>query len=185
MRRQRRLSVRFVEELRSILGCGSPDGRVRYREEPDNNGRYAAEQVAELVTRTRCSVMHPIAQAGTFIIDFLLARPFEDENERTAYLVANFLLMRRGYPPVVIYRALFNAAAKYSLRRKQLIDSDKTVSRLGMRMPARVFPSLKTGFFTAVVARAVRWSCKKDLHLILGTSRDDDESAYEIDPPSR
>ena len=113
--------------------------------------------------------MHPIAQAGTFIIDFLLASPFDDENERTAYLVANFLLMGRGDPPGVIYRALFNAAAKYRLRRKQLIDDDKTVSRLGMRMPARVFPSLRSGFFTAVVARAVRWSCKKDLHLVLNT----------------
>ena len=44
---------------------------------------------------------------------------------------------------------------------------DKTVSSLGLRMPARDFPSLRTGFFTAVVARAVRWSFKKDLHLIL------------------
>lgn len=185
VRQQRRLSVRFVEELRSILGCGSPDGRVRYREEPDDNGRYAAEQVAELVARTRCSVMHPIAQAGTFIIDFLLASPFDDENERTAYLVANFLLMRRGYPPVVIYRALFNAAAKYRLRRKQLIDDDKTVSHLGMRMPARVFPSLRGGFFTTVVARAVRWSCKKDLHLVLDALHELDEPAYAIEPQSR
>ena len=75
--------------------------------------------------------------------------------------------MKNGYPPVVIYRALFNAAADYHWRRKQLIASDKKVSRLGLRMPAREFPSLRAGFFTAVVARAVRWSCKKDLYLIL------------------
>ena len=61
------------------------------------------------------------------------------------------------------------SASGYRLRRKQLIADDKTVSRLGMRMPARVFPSLRSGFFTAVVARAVRWSCKKDLHLVLNT----------------
>ena len=167
VRRHRRLSVRFVEELRSILECGSPDGRVRYREGLDANSRRAVERVAELVARLTGGVMHPIVQAGIFIIDFLLAKPFEKENERTAYLVANFILMKNGYPPVVIYRALFNAAADYHWRRKQLIASEKKVSSLGLRMPAREFPSLRAGFFTAVVARAVRWSCKKDLHLIL------------------
>ena len=185
VRQRRQMSVRFVEELRAILGCGNPDGRVRYREGLDENGRYATERVSELVARTRCSVMHPIAQAGTFIIDFLLASPFEDGNERTAYLVANFLLMRRGYPPIVIYRALFNAAEKYRLRRKQMIDDDKTVSSLGMRMPARVFPSLRSGFFTTVVARAVRWSCKKDLHMVLDALHELDEPVYTIEPPSR
>jgi hypothetical protein len=129
--------------------------------------------------------MHPIVQAGIFIIDFLLANPFYGNNERTAYLVANFILMKNGYPPVIIYRALFNAAAEYHRQRAQLIADDRTVSCLDLRMPARSFPSLRTGFFTAVVARAVRWSCKKDQHLILGTWNDDDESAYEIDPPSR
>jgi len=185
VRQRRRLSVRFVEELRSMLACGSPDGRVHYREGLDANGRRAIDQVAELVARMTGSVMHPIVQAGMFMIDFLLARPFKEENERTAYLVANYLLLRHGYPPIIIYRALFNAAAEYHRQRVQLIADDKTVSCLDLRMPARSFPSLRTGFFTAVVARAVRWSCKKDLHLIPDTLREPDESAYEIDPPSR
>ena len=166
VRQRRRLSLRFVEELRSILGCGSPDGRVHYREGLDANSHRAAERVSELVARMTGSVMHPIVQAGTFIIDFLLASPFDEENERTAYLVANFLLLRHGYPPIVIYRALFNAAAKYRERRQEMLAKDKTVSRIGLRMPALKLPSLRAGFFTAVVARAVRWSCKKDLHLV-------------------
>ena len=162
----RRLSVRFVEELRSILSCGSPDGRVRYRKGLDANSRDARERLTELTTRLTGSVMHPIVQAGIFLIDFLLAKPFEEENERTAYLVANFLLLKNGYPPIVIYRALFNAANAYHRERRRMIKKDKTVSRIGLRMPPRYFLSLRAGFFTAVVARAVRWSCKKDLHLI-------------------
>ena len=167
VRRRRRLSVRLVEELRAILGCGSADGRVRYRQGLDDQCRDGAGRIAELTARLTGGVMHPIVQAGIFIIDFLLASPFDGENERTAYLVANFILMKNGYPPVIIYRALFNAAADYRWRRKQMIADDKKVSRLGLRMPARIFPSLRSGFFSAVVARAVRWSCKKDLHLIL------------------
>ena len=167
VRRRRRLSVRLVEELRAILGCGSADGRVRYRQGLDGQCRDGAGRVAELTARLTGGVMHPIVQAGIFIIDFLLASPFDGENERTAYLVANFILMKNGYPPVIIYRALFNAENTYIAQRFQAMASDKTVSRLGLRMPAREFPSLRTGFFTAVVARAVRWSYKKNLHLIL------------------
>ena len=167
VRKRRRLSVRLVEELRSILECGSPDGRIRYRDGLDANSRRAVDQVAELTARLTGGVMHPIVQAGIFIIDFLLANPFYGENERTAYLVANFILMKNGYPPVIIYRALFNAENVYIMQRFMAMADDKTVSSLGLRMPARNFPSLRTGFFTAVVARAVRWSFKKDLHLIL------------------
>lgn len=140
---------------------------MRYREGLDDQCRDGAGRIAELTARLTGGVMHPIVQAGIFIIDFLLASPFDGENERTAYLVANFILMKNGYPPVIIYRALFNAAVDYCWRRKQMIADDKRVSRLGLRMPAREFPSLRTGFFTAVVARAVRWSYKKNLHLIL------------------
>ena len=52
--------MRFVEELRSMLDCGSPDGRVRYREGLDSKCRSAAERVAELVARMTGSVMHPV-----------------------------------------------------------------------------------------------------------------------------
>ena len=140
---------------------------MRYRQGLDGQCRDGAGRVAELTARLTGGVMHPIVQAGIFIIDFLLASPFDGENERTAYLVANFILMKNGYPPVIIYRALFNAENTYIAQRFQAMASDKTVSRLGLRMPAREFPSLRTGFFTAVVARAVRWSYKKNLHLIL------------------
>ncbi len=167
VRQRRRLSARLVEELRSILECGSPDGRIRYREGLDANNRRAVDLVAELMARLTGNAMHPIVQAGTFIIDFLLTRPFYGENERTAYLVTNFILMKNGYPPVIIYRALFNAENVYIGQRIRDIAGDKAVSRLGLPMSAQDLPSLWTGFFSAVVARAVRWSYKKDLHQIL------------------
>ena len=88
VRRRRRLSVRLVEELRAILGCGSADGRVRYRQGLDGQCRDGAGRVAELTARLTGGVMHPIVQAGIFIIDFLLASPFDGENERTATATA-------------------------------------------------------------------------------------------------
>ncbi len=168
VRRRRRLSVRLVEEFYSMLLCGSPEGRVHYRGGLDKDVRTSERRLRVLVERMTGSEMHPIVQAGIFINQFVLDSPFESENERVAYLVANFMLMKGGYPPIVIYRALFNAERKYRRRRKELVEEDEEPSDLGLDFPSRLFPPLNDGrFFTAVVARAVRWSCKMNLHLIL------------------
>ena len=57
---------------------------------------------------------HPIHIAATFFTRFLFLWPFEEGNECTAYLVANFILMQLGYPPVVLYRAIFGWWRKFS-----------------------------------------------------------------------
>ena len=48
-----------------MLDCGSPDGRVRYREGLDSNSKSAAERVAELVARMPRSLF-PSLRAGFF-----------------------------------------------------------------------------------------------------------------------
>lgn len=92
------LSVRFVEQLHGLLACGSPHHREPMRER---------DRVGECVRRVRTLRMHPIWLAADFLVRFLVLEPYDEHVERTAYMVANFILMSHGYPPVIIYRAVF------------------------------------------------------------------------------
>lgn len=51
------------------------------------------------------ATMHPVAQAAQAHHRLVAIHPFIDGNGRTARLVMNLLLMRKGYPPTVILRS--------------------------------------------------------------------------------
>lgn len=46
--------------------------------------------------------VHPLVLAGEFHYRFVLVHPFDDGNGRMARLLMNLILMKHGYPPVVI-----------------------------------------------------------------------------------
>lgn len=46
--------------------------------------------------------MNPISLAAQFHHKFIIIHPFEDGNGRTARILMNFILMKFGYPPVII-----------------------------------------------------------------------------------
>ena len=95
---KRRFSVKLVEELHGLLACGD-----KYQREPMKE----RERVEESVKRIRTLKGHPIYLAADFMVRFLVLKPYSEHNERTAYLAANFILMSNGYPPIIIYRAVF------------------------------------------------------------------------------
>ena len=66
--------------------------------------------------------LHPVILAAQAHYRLVAIHPFVDGNGRTARLVMNLLLMRRGYPPTVILRA--NRRQYYSVLAKA--DSGKT-----------------------------------------------------------
>ena len=45
---------------------------------------------------------HPIVLATKLHHDFVLIHPFDDGNGRVARLLVNYVLLRSGYPPVII-----------------------------------------------------------------------------------
>ncbi|MBK8565825.1 MAG: Fic family protein [Saprospiraceae bacterium] len=45
---------------------------------------------------------HPLLLAAEFHYKFILIHPFDDGNGRTARILMNFILMKHGYPPVVV-----------------------------------------------------------------------------------
>jgi len=46
--------------------------------------------------------LHPIGIASKFHHDFVLIHPFGDGNGRTARLLVNYILMKAGYPPIIV-----------------------------------------------------------------------------------
>lgn len=83
-------------------------------------GRKSAELPLEdpyeldlLLIKARMKNVHPVIQAGDFLNEMFLEEPLKKENIRIGYLIANFILMRNGYPPIVLYRIIFSTAVKY------------------------------------------------------------------------
>ena len=48
------------------------------------------------------TVLHPVQLAAEFHHKFVLIHPFDDGNGRIARLIVNYMLLRRGYPPIII-----------------------------------------------------------------------------------
>ena len=51
------------------------------------------------------TVLHPVQLAAEFHHKFVLIHPFDDGNGRIARLIVNYMLLRRGYPPIIIKSA--------------------------------------------------------------------------------
>ncbi|MCC7536899.1 MAG: Fic family protein [Deltaproteobacteria bacterium] len=49
-------------------------------------------------------ILHPLVLAGAFHHQFERLHPFFDGNGRTGRVIINFLLMRAGYPPLLVPR---------------------------------------------------------------------------------
>jgi len=58
--------------------------------------------ICELLASHEASALHPIAEAARFHLEFECIHPFDDGNGRTGRLLLNWMLMRRGYPPIII-----------------------------------------------------------------------------------
>ncbi|NPV57080.1 MAG: Fic family protein [Anaerolineae bacterium] len=74
--------------------------------------------------------LHPVAHAAQAHHRLVAIHPFVDGNGRTARLVMNLLLMRKGYPPTIILRA--NRGQYYSvLARADAGKPDALVNFIG------------------------------------------------------
>ncbi|MEL7146880.1 MAG: Fic family protein, partial [Bacteroidota bacterium] len=52
--------------------------------------------------RKHVELMHPVQLAAEFHYRFVCIHPFDDGNGRVARLAMNYILLRNGYPPVII-----------------------------------------------------------------------------------
>ena len=107
------------------------------------------QQIIEyLLEHARSKKLHPVIQAGDFLNEMHLRKPLTCHNEQIGYLIANFILMRNGYPPFIIYRVIFTTMRRYHeewLRRLRRVGDIRHV------VPP---PQQRRAFINACVIRA-------------------------------
>ncbi len=140
LRRRRRLCMPFLLEVHSMLVCGRPSAKLPY-----------SEDLPAIVKKAMRSKAAPIVTAATFLAEFMAMQPLKEENERTAYMMVNCILMTSGYPPILIYRAMIREYHRFWKQRDMMIEEDRLDE-----FPPRESP----GFFIKAIACAVRHSCK-------------------------
>ena len=166
------LSVDLIQQIHAVAMSGTPKAT-----EQMNRQNY----VAILLRFVRELETHPIQRAATFFTRFLFLHPFERGSECTAYLTANFILMRLGYPPIVLYRAIFGwwrrfndahepvdaTGKRFTKDFDETDDEDEvlfTYDEAALRKPsewdAHINSRLDSTVFTSVFAKAVRRSCR-------------------------
>jgi len=100
-----------IHEL--VLHNHSTGGKYRGKEEFVSVGNRKVllampDEIEELMTKLvtwigeRQDTDHPLLLASTVHYVFVRIHPFLDGNGRTARLLSNLILMRRGYPPIII-----------------------------------------------------------------------------------
>jgi Fic family protein len=76
---------------------------------------------------------HPLILASLFHYRFVRIHPFDDGNGRMSRLLMNLILMKHGYPPVIIETSLKNHYLD-ALQYADAEDYDKFIIFIGERM---------------------------------------------------
>ncbi len=111
----------------------------------------AKGRLESLLREARAGGASEIVLTAKFMTKFMIGKPFKEQNERTAYFTANYILMKGGYPPILLYRKMFRAYRKYWENRKNVIPGYARERYVKRSNPA---------FFAKAIACAVRHSCK-------------------------
>ena len=166
--RRQRLSLKFVEGVHGLLAHGS-----HFCREPMKRREY----VGLAIHRVNCMKAHPIYLAADFLTRFTLLAPYQSDNERTAYMLANYILIVNNYPPFMLYRAVFrwwreNGSDLDLFSEHEAFDEDaghgRSFADLMRDVNATwqlVYTPLDPTLFVSVIAKAVHCSCRRGLRL--------------------
>ena len=172
VRRKEELSVELIEKIHAVAVSGVP-----FVEEHMKRQKLFEPSLDFINGLTA----HPIQRAATFFTRFLFLWPFDKATECTAYLATNFMLMKMGYPPVVLYRAIFKWWRRFTEERENtdmagrrfvknfdetddedevLFAYDEAALKDPAHWDAHINSRLDSTVFTSVFAKAVRRSCR-------------------------
>jgi Fic family protein len=128
--KERQLSENFIRELNQVILAGdfykvSRNGEYRYKihtgvyktrpnsvitptgelfdyASPEETPSLMADLLLWYSEEEQKAVLSPIEQAALFHYRYIRIHPFEDGNGRIARLIVNYILLRNGYPMIVI-----------------------------------------------------------------------------------
>ena len=81
------------------------NGKIFHYATPEETPAKMADLISWLKEEEQKSELHPIELAAIFHHKFVLIHPFDDGNGRVSRLVMNYILLKYGYPPVIIKSA--------------------------------------------------------------------------------
>jgi len=110
---KRRLSMTLVREFARSLNF---DVRVRCE------NWMKCQELTELIRKLAQSDAHPLIKAGDALEGLFWLKPIECHSERLGYMLANFILMREGYPPAIIFRIVFKTLLQYWQEHFRRVD---------------------------------------------------------------
>jgi Fic family protein len=88
-------------------------GEIHYYATPEDTPILMGELMEVYRQNKANPVVHPFVLAAYFHYRFTAIHPFDDGNGRMARLMMNLLLMKAGYPPVIIRQEKANREAYY------------------------------------------------------------------------
>jgi Fic family protein len=88
--------------------------------------------------------LHPVYVAAKMHYDFVRIHPFDDSNGRTSRLLMNYVLLRNGFPPVII-KSSDKKNYLLALNKADVGDFDAFVEYIGEELVWSVSISLKAG----------------------------------------
>jgi Fic family protein len=94
--------IRIGEYKTSSNSVLTPTGEMHYYTTPEETPVKMGELMEWYRTITERTDIHPVTVTALFHHQFTAIHPFDDGNGRLARLLLNLMLMRYGYPPVVI-----------------------------------------------------------------------------------
>lgn len=81
------------------------NGEVFNYTSPEDTPIKMSELIHFFRDSSKNKVNHPLLIAGQLHYDFVRIHPFDDSNGRTSRLLMNYVLLKNGYPPVIIRSA--------------------------------------------------------------------------------
>jgi Fic family protein len=80
----------------------TPQGTIFYYASPQETPAMITSLVTWFNEQDRLGKMHPLELATLFHFRFIRIHPFEDGNGRISRLLTNYILLRNGYPIVIV-----------------------------------------------------------------------------------
>ena len=93
-------------------------GETFFFARPEETAPKMQEFVAWLAQELASGTNHPVEIAAKCHHDFVLIHPFDDGNGRVARLLVNYVLLRAGFPPVIIRTEKKSPSSSASRRAK-------------------------------------------------------------------
>jgi Fic family protein len=92
----------YKREPNSVL---LQNGEMFHYASPEETPAKMKELMDWYRTTSKDNSLHPVLVAAKMHYDFVRIHPFDDSNGRTSRLLMNYVLLRNGYPPVIIKSA--------------------------------------------------------------------------------